>query len=195
MTDHRRVVEAIATIAGRHQVGVGVAESLTSGQLSAALGAGPDASSWFRGGVVAYAAEVKFDVLGVRPGPVVTASCAREMARGAAGVLGAEATVAATGVGGPDIEEGEPPGTVYVAALVGARERCIRLALDGDPAHVLAATTAAALDLLCELLHDAFAVTATATGSAHDGDRALGVLDDELAHRAQQHAREGTPSP
>lgn len=109
------------------------------------------------GGVVAYAAEVKFDVLGVRPGPVVTESCARQMARGAARLLDARATVAATGVGGPDVEEGEPPGTVYVAALVGEQERCIRLALDGDPEQVLARTTTAALDLLHELLQDAAA--------------------------------------
>ena len=194
MTDHHHLVEAIATIASQHHLGVGVAESLTSGQLSATLGAGPDASSWFRGGIVAYAAEVKFDVLGVRPGPVVTESCAREMARGASRVLGADATVATTGVGGPDVEEGEPPGTVYVAALVGGRERCIRLTLDGDPEQVLAGTTAASLDLLSELLHAATA-TEPATASAHDGDRALGVLHDELAHRAQQHAGEGTPSP
>jgi nicotinamide-nucleotide amidase len=194
MTDQHHLVEAIATIAGQHRLGVGVAESLTSGQLAAALGAGPDASSWFRGGVVAYAPEVKFDVLGVRPGPVVTASCAREMARGASRVLGAAATVAATGVGGPDVEEGEPPGTVYVATLVGERERCVRLELDGDPEQVLAATTAASLDLLSELLHESVAAGSTIS-SAHDGNGTLGVLHDELAHRAQQHAGEGTPSP
>lgn len=194
MTDHHHLVEAIATIARQHHLGVGVAESLTSGQLAAALGAGPDASSWFRGGVVAYAAEVKFDLLGVRPGPVVTETCAREMARGAARVLDAPATVAATGVGGPDPEEGEPPGTVYVAALVGDRERCLRLELDGDPEQVLAATTAASLDLLRALLHEVAAPADATVGSAHDGDGALGVLHDELAHRAQEHPGEGTSS-
>lgn len=49
MNDDRQAVEAIGRIAGQHRLGVGVAESLTSGQLAAALGAGPDASSWFRG--------------------------------------------------------------------------------------------------------------------------------------------------
>ena len=194
MTAHHRLVEAIATNARQHHLRVGVAESLTSGQLSAALGAGPDASSWFRGGVVAYASEVKFDVLGVRPGPVVTESCAREMARGASRVLDAQATVAATGVGGPDVEEGEPPGTVFVAALVGGRERCVRLSLDGDPQQVLAATTAASLELLTELLDEAAAGVSPTSGSAHDGDGALGVLHDELADRSQEHAGEGTPT-
>lgn len=194
MTAHHHLVEAIATNARQHHLRVGVAESLTSGQLSAALGAGPDASSWFRGGVVAYASEVKFDVLGVRPGPVVTESCAREMARGASRVLDAQATVAATGVGGPDVEEGEPPGTVFVAALVGGRERCVRLSLDGDPQQVLAATTAASLELLTELLDEAAAAAGPTSGSAHDSDGALGVLHDELADRAQEHAGEGTPT-
>lgn len=63
-------------------VTIAVAESLTGGQLSSALAAVPEATDWFRGGLVAYAPEVKFDALGVTPGPVVTARCAEEMATG-----------------------------------------------------------------------------------------------------------------
>jgi nicotinamide-nucleotide amidase len=56
--DNAEHVEAIASLARRHGFGVGVAESLTSGQVAADLGAGPRAASWFRGGLVAYASEV-----------------------------------------------------------------------------------------------------------------------------------------
>jgi nicotinamide-nucleotide amidase len=144
-------VEAIAGLADEHGLQVAAAESLTCGQLAADLGAGPDASTWFRGGVVAYATEVKVGVLGVTPGPVVTDRCAQEMARGTATLLGADAVVATTGVGGPDAEEGEPPGTVYVAALVRGVATCVRLDLAGDPAEVLRQTRSRAL----EILHDA----------------------------------------
>jgi nicotinamide-nucleotide amidase len=141
-------VEAIASLADEHSFRVAAAESLTCGQVAADLGAGPDASAWFRGGVVAYASEVKFDVLGVTPGPVVTDRCAREMAHGAADLLGADAVVATTGVGGPDEEEGEPPGTVYVAAIVRGDVTCVRLDLSGDPADVLSQTRSRALEIL-----------------------------------------------
>lgn len=150
MTDNARAVEEIAALARRHHFQVGVAESLTSGQLAGELGAGPGASSWFRGSLVAYAAQVKFDLLGVSPGPVVTASCARQMASGAARLLEADAVVATTGVGGPQFEEDEPPGTVFVAVVVRGQETGRRLDLDGHPEQVLKETRAHALGLLLE---------------------------------------------
>jgi nicotinamide-nucleotide amidase len=164
VTEGDRHAEAIASLALRNGFRVGVAESLTCGKLSAQLGAAPNASDWFRGGVVAYAADVKFDVLGVAPGPVVTADCARQMAAGAATLLGADATVAVTGVGGPDPEEGEPPGTVYVATWTRGVERCCeRLDLDGDPPEILAATTQRALELLLRSVSE----SASSQASAH----------------------------
>ena len=152
MPQNARVVEALAALATQHDFRIGVAESLTSGQLAAALGTGSDAADWFRGGLVAYAAQVKFDVLGVTPGPVVTAECARQMARGASRLLGADAVVATTGVGGPEPEEGEPPGTVYVATLVRGHASGLRLDLPGDPPQVLRQTRAHALDVLLDAM-------------------------------------------
>jgi nicotinamide-nucleotide amidase len=160
MTANQHVVEEIADLARQHAFDVSVAESLTSGQIATALGAGPEASSWFRGGVVAYATEVKQTVLGVRPGPVVTAECARDMAAGVAALLGADAAVSVTGVGGPDAEEGEPPGTVYVATIVRGHEGVVRLDLDGDPEEVLARTTAHALEMLRGAMGSAGALSA-----------------------------------
>ena len=43
----------------------------------------PGASEWFRGSIVAYDSEVKFDLLGVPEGPVVCAEAAEAMAEGA----------------------------------------------------------------------------------------------------------------
>jgi nicotinamide-nucleotide amidase len=162
------MVAVLADHAGQDGYQVGVAESLTSGQLAADLGAGPDASSWFRGGLVAYASQVKFDVLGVDPGPVVTAECARQMAVGATRLLGADAVVATTGVGGPDPEEGEPPGTVFIAALVRGRLACEHLVLDGSPSQVLEQTRSHALRILLATMR-ATSVTGEASASADDG--------------------------
>ena len=152
MTDGDRHADAIASLARQNELSVGVAESLTCGKLAAELGAAENASEWFRGSVVAYASDVKFDVLGVTPGPVVTPECARQMASGAAKVLDADAVVAVTGVGGPDPEEGHPPGTVYVAARVRGVDTDRRLQLAGDPPEVLAQTTTAALQILLDAI-------------------------------------------
>ena len=66
--------------------------------------------------VVAYDEQVKFDVLGVEPGPLVSTRCAEQMAAGAARLLQADAVIALTGVGGPEPDEGKPPGTAVMAA-------------------------------------------------------------------------------
>jgi len=169
VTESDRHAEAIASLAQRYTFRVGVAESLTSGKLAAALGAAPDASSWFRGGVVAYASEVKFEVLGVTPGPVVTSQCAREMAAGAARLLGADAVAAVTGVGGPDDEEGKPPGTVHVATFVRGVELSADLDLSGDPPQVLEQTELRTLAMLREAMQDS--VDAARSGSRGEESR------------------------
>jgi nicotinamide-nucleotide amidase len=143
-----QLADTIGRLARARGVQVAVAESLTSGSIATRLGAAPEASSWFAGGVVAYAAEVKFKVLDVEPGPVVTDRCAAQMAAWVSRLLGAEFTVAATGVGGPDPDEGEPPGTVYIAVSSGTGEDVVRHRFDGDPSQVVDLTTIAALQML-----------------------------------------------
>ena len=156
-TELAALAEDIATIAGRRSRTVAVAESLTSGQVAAHLGAAAEASKWFRGAVVAYASSVKFDVLGVTPGPVVTASCARQMVRGVARLLDADLAVSITGVGGPGSEEGRPAGTVFIAVhdADGVGEtRCDEFHFDGDPADVVKASASAAMTLLAEAMRE-----------------------------------------
>jgi nicotinamide-nucleotide amidase len=152
-------VEQIARLAADHDLTVAAAESLTSGLIASRLGAGPNASEWFRGSVVAYQEPVKFDVLGVRRGPVVTPECAEGMARGVGRLLGADVAIAATGVGGPEPSEGKPAGTVYVAVTVRDSTTVRELNLEGDPEEVLEATADHALELL-----------ATTLAGIHDGE-------------------------
>jgi nicotinamide-nucleotide amidase len=143
-----RLAETIAEHAHDRGWRLGCAESLTSGAIAAALGRAPDAGTWFRGGVVAYSPYAKVALLGVTPGPVVTETCAREMAIGARRLLGADATVAVTGVGGPGEVDGHPPGTVMIA--VDSIRGCdvTTWHFSGNPAEVVAATTHQALEAL-----------------------------------------------
>jgi nicotinamide-nucleotide amidase len=91
---------------------------------------------------------VKFKVLGVPTGPVVTAECAQAMARGCRDLLDADIAVAVTGVGGPTEDEGRAPGCVYVALVSSVTEEVEHHQFDGDPLEVLVATTQCALSML-----------------------------------------------
>jgi nicotinamide-nucleotide amidase len=148
-------VEAIAEAASEKELTVAVAESLTSGTVAKTLGAGPNASSWFAGGVVAYQPEVKFAVLGVDEGPVVTERCASQLAAGVKKMFGVDAVVSATGVGGPDPSEGKPAGTVVICGNGPGGEVVRELHVAGDPDQVLDGTVRAAVELLKSLLDDA----------------------------------------
>jgi nicotinamide-nucleotide amidase len=137
--------QRIAETLTRSEQTAAAAESLTGGNVSAGLSAIPGASGWFVGGVVAYAAEVKFDLLGVDRGPVVNAATARKMATGVARLLHADFAVATTGVGGPGPQEDQPEGTVFiaVAAPSGCTDR--EYAFAGDPGAIIEQATRQAL--------------------------------------------------
>lgn len=152
MTSSADLAEQIADLAKARGLSVAAAESLTGGAVSSALAAAPEASDWYHGCVVAYSPRVKFDVLGVTPGPLVTDRCADELAHGATRVLEADAAVSTTGVGGPDPDEGEDPGTLYVGVVVPSGASTHRVELDGSPAEVVELATQHALRLLLDAL-------------------------------------------
>ncbi|MDR6861780.1 nicotinamide-nucleotide amidohydrolase family protein [Phycicoccus sp. 3266] len=138
-------------------VTVGTAESLTGGLVCGALTDVPGASATVRGAVVAYATELKAAVLGVDAGLLarggaVQPEVAEQMARGVRTVLGVDVGVATTGVAGPDPQDGQPVGTVFVAVADADRVLVRRLALSGDRAAVRAGSVAGALGLVAELL-------------------------------------------
>lgn len=109
------LAEAVAELALARGARLGVAESLTGGTVGAMLTEVPGASRWFAGSVVSYASQVKFRLLGVPEGPVVSAEAAATMAEGARTALGASVGLAVTGVAGPEPQEGLEVGTVFVA--------------------------------------------------------------------------------
>ena len=151
--------EAIDLLRARGDT-IAVAESLTGGMLAAALTEIPGASAAFRGGVVAYATGLKAALLGVpaalldRHG-AVHPEVARAMADGVASRLGATVGAATTGVAGPDPQDGQPVGTVYIAVSAGGGTTVRSLALSGGRHQIREATVEQSLDLLiCKLRED-----------------------------------------
>jgi PncC family amidohydrolase len=138
---------------------VAVAESLTGGLVAAALTDVPGASAVFRGGVVAYATELKAELLGVdalmlRRHGAVYPPVAAAMAEGVRARLGATYGVATTGVAGPEPSDGQPVGTAHIAVSV-ADDTVVRtIALAGDRNEIRRLTVEHALGLLLGRLRE-----------------------------------------
>ena len=127
---------------------LGLAESVTGGLVAARLTGVPGASDVVRGSIVSYASDVKFDLLGVPEGPVVTAEAAAEMAVGCARVLGADVGLALTGVAGPAEQEGQPVGTLHVGVASDDGVTTTSLRLPGPRDQMRQFSVISSLDVL-----------------------------------------------
>lgn len=136
-----------------HGWSLATAESLSGGLLCAALTSVPGASACVRGGVVAYGADQKVDLLDVPADLLAQVGTVHEqvalaMAHGARRRLAADVAVATTGVAGPSAHSGRDPGTVIIAIVTPQGGATRSLTIPGDRAQVRAGTVSAALDLL-----------------------------------------------
>lgn len=110
---HKTLIERGLTLA--------TAESCTGGNIARLLTAQAGASTYFKGGVVAYSNEVKECALGVKHTTLeaygaVSEETVREMVEGVRTRLGADLAIATTGIAGPDGGTAEKPvGTVWIA--------------------------------------------------------------------------------
>ncbi|MBK6010467.1 CinA family protein [Streptomyces sp. MBT53] len=142
-----------------------VAESLTGGLVAVEITSVPGASKAFRGSVTAYATELKHQLLGVDAALLaergaVDAQVAAQMAAGVRKALGADWGIATTGVAGPEPQDGQPVGTVFVAvdgpfgpdsdAAGGGKVAALRL--NGGRAEIRMESVRSVLALLLERL-------------------------------------------
>ena len=114
----------------------------------------PGSSDVLLGGVIAYANEVKQELLGV-PAELlaefgaVSAECAAAMAAGARAATGAELAVSVTGVAGPGGGSAlKPVGLVYLHVSAPGAEHGQELHLHGDRSQVRELAAVAALQLV-----------------------------------------------
>jgi nicotinamide-nucleotide amidase len=141
---------------------VALAESLTGGLLTSALVDVPGASVVVSGGVVAYATPLKAQLLGVDPQLLaergaIDAEVARQLAAGARERLAIEGrpadhALATTGAAGPDPQDGQPPGTVWIGYADAAGASAELVHLEGGRDAIRHAAVDAALAVLARHL-------------------------------------------
>jgi len=146
--DDQSMEDVVAAQLRERALTLAVAESVTGGLIASRLVGVAGASQWFRGGVVSYASDVKFELLNVPIGPVVSGDAAEAMAIGVRTLLKADVGLSVTGVAGPEEQDGQPAGTVFVGLSIGARLQHAALRLPGDRPRVRAYSAISSLDVL-----------------------------------------------
>lgn len=144
---------SIMSMLGERGQTISVAESLTGGLLGAAFTGVPGASAVFRGGVTAYATDLKAGLLHVDQGVLdaggaVQVPVAEQMAAGVRELTGTTYGVSTTGVAGPDPQDGRPPGVVCIGIAGPGGTRGVEVVLEGDRDEIRAATVRLALALV-----------------------------------------------
>ncbi|MDR1634387.1 MAG: CinA family protein [Bifidobacteriaceae bacterium] len=151
--DNEKRAVSLVDLLREHGLTVATAESLTGGLVSAVIVDVPGASAVLRGAVVAYANEIKRDVLGVdgellEERGAINGTAAAQMAIGVRDLMGADVGIATTGVAGPDPADGAQPGTAFVACSWAKEEPAVRaLRLEGGRAQVRTQVVTRALEL------------------------------------------------
>jgi nicotinamide-nucleotide amidase len=156
--DERSTAELVLDLLRARGLTVGTAESCTGGLVAGRLTDVPGSSDVVRGGIVAYANEVKEGELGVPAALLaehgaVSAEVASAMAHGARTALGADVAVAVTGIAGPGGGSPEKPvGLVFLHAVGPVGELARRLDFPGDRETIRLRATVAALHLVRTLV-------------------------------------------
>jgi nicotinamide-nucleotide amidase len=147
--DDETMESAVLDLCAQRGWSFGVAESLTGGLVGSRLASVPGASHTFRGSIVPYATQVKRSVLGVEAEHVVSEEAAIEMAEGARRALDCEVALSLTGVAGPDEQDGQAVGTVWIGVAIPDHDTfAVTMRLPGDRERIRQFSTISGLNIV-----------------------------------------------
>ena len=140
------------------KVSIATAESCTAGLLAAKITSIPGASSFFKGGIIAYQNDIKINHLGVSKSVIkekteVCAEVVQQMAQGVRNKFSADFSVATSGYAGPTGgSELNPIGTVFIA--ISSKEKTIskRFVFVGDRESIVSQSVISGAEFLMEVL-------------------------------------------
>ena len=152
------VEERLEQILRERGLTVGTAESCTGGNIAHRLTSVAGSSEVYNGSIVSYTNELKHNILGVSNESLeeygaVSEAVVRQMAEGAARVLGTDCAIATSGIAGPGGgTPAKPVGTVWMAVTTpsGTVAECHHI--PGNRARVIERATVTALLMLLKQL-------------------------------------------
>ena len=136
------------------------AESCTAGSIASVITAIPGSSRFYKGGIVAYADEVKTNLLGVNPETLATKGAVSEeavieMVKGAMKLMNADCAVATSGIAGPTGGTPDKPvGTVWIAVAKGDKVLTMKACGDEGRNKNIENATLNALQMLLKLFQN-----------------------------------------
>lgn len=134
--ERKKLSKEISELFWREGLTLATAESCTAGNVAAAITAIPGSSRFYKGGVVAYADEVKQNLLLVKKETLetngaVSEETVKEMVEGVIRTFDTDYAVATSGIAGPGGGTSEKPvGTIWLAA--GNKNKVITAKLTED---------------------------------------------------------------
>jgi len=137
---------------------IAVAESFTGGLIGHVITNAPGSSVYFQGGVIAYANEVKMDILGVSEQTLikygaVSRETVLEMARGVRAALNTDIGISSSGIAGPDGGSAEKPvGMAWIGLSVLQSEAAEQFVYSGDRLQIKEQATQAAIQRVIDFL-------------------------------------------
>lgn len=158
--ENASVQELVHHLLSENNLTLATAESCTGGMIASRFTAMAGASTYFRCGVVAYANEIKVDVLGVNPEDIerygaVSEPVARQMAEGVKLLSGADYAIASTGIAGPSGgSERKPVGTVWMAVATPTRTLSVMRPSGTDRGQIINRASAYAIEMLYNVLKE-----------------------------------------
>ncbi|MGN0160675.1 MAG: CinA family protein [Lachnospiraceae bacterium] len=144
-----------------HKLHISFVESCTGGLMAASLINVPGASGVIEQSFITYSNAAKHKMVGVSEEILdrfgaVSSETAIEMAKGGALVSQSDICVSATGVAGPDAEEGKPVGTVYIGIYMSNSgkdlERAYECHFKGSRQEIRMAAVQRAFEIILEVL-------------------------------------------
>ncbi|MGI9436627.1 MAG: CinA family nicotinamide mononucleotide deamidase-related protein [Geminicoccaceae bacterium] len=147
-TDGETMESAVLDLLRQKGLSLAVAETVSGGLAGSRLSAVSESAEVFAGSVLCPSPEARSRLLGMPDGPLITPEAAKSMATGVRQLLGADVGLAATGVLGPEIEENQVPGTVWLGLAFGDGAEAVEVKLPGDANRVRQYSVISLLNLL-----------------------------------------------
>ncbi|MEO0009481.1 MAG: competence/damage-inducible protein A [candidate division WOR-3 bacterium] len=155
----KSLVQIVGELLRKNRLTVATAESCTGGLVGDLITSVPGSSDYFRGGIIAYANDIKVNLLGVskltleRYG-AVSQETVNEMLKGVIRITGADCAVAVSGIAGPGGgTKSKPVGWVYIGVLAGKKKRVLRCIFSGTRSLIKQRAAWTAIDQLRRILN------------------------------------------